>query len=382
MAKNLFVAGSDNHIEYAAYVNRPDMWGDSYYAFEQEVDAAISRRIPLVLAGDVFDKTHPDSLSIKKVMVQLDRLAGYEQSVYFIQGQHEMSRRQPWLGLHEAAKHVDGKIFGINGVFGYGIDYQPASNLAAAMAEIPSHARILVCHQVWEEFMGDVCAPEGSLAELVPDNIDMVITGDLHSHRSECIINKNGHPFMVLSPGSAVPQNVGEYDDKYFFVVDEGTNGLDFTSLKLTGRKVVHVSLHGSALSDSRLAMVEADVDSAAAASLCLPTQLTKPMVVLTTTVAKCDRYDALVTRLKSKCFLFEKFPKVEKDDKLDAASLAQASFESVLCKAVPADSADYQLALRLWKSDDAAVITTVNEIVGELMAAPVQPASLGDATS
>jgi DNA repair exonuclease SbcCD nuclease subunit len=379
VAKNLFVAGSDNHVEYSVYVNRPDMWGDSYYAFEQEVDAAVSRKIPLVLAGDVFDKTHPDSLSIKKAMVQLDRLAAVGQTVYFIQGQHEMSRRQPWLGLHEAAVHVDGKAFRIGGVLCYGIDYQPASHLADAMASIPPFARVLVCHQVWEEFMGDVCAPEGSLTKLVPDHIDLVITGDLHSHRTELVVNKNGHPFRVLSPGSAVPQNIGEYADKYFFVVDRDGDILESTSVKLKGRKVVHSSLQGTSLTEFQMNKVNSEVNLAVEFSKDLPAHLAKPMVVLTTTVPRCNQYDTFVEKLKEKCFLFEKFPKVERGDRLDVASLAHSSFEAVLSKAVSADSADYGLALRLWKSEDSAVTTTVSEIVAELMETTAQPESLGD---
>lgn len=236
----LLVAGSDNHLEYNAYVDYPAMWGDAYFALAQEVDCALQHRVPLVLAGDVFERNYPDSYSLKQLFDQLDRLAAGGQAFYFVQGQHELSRRKPWCGLHAHAFHLHQQTRLLKLSPGqqvvYGLDWQPAAALAWLAAEVPPEVTVLVLHQVWREFMGDHVPTEGSLAELVPDHVRLVITGDFHGHCQKHLKNKNGNEFTVLSPGSAVWQSVMEDHEKYFYLVYDD---LSYESVPLKGRRVV-----------------------------------------------------------------------------------------------------------------------------------------------
>jgi len=103
------------------------------------------------------------------------------------------------------------------------LDWQPADVLEdelVAMKERQSH--ILLCHQVWEEFMGSHGQPEGSWTQI--PSVDAVFTGDYHKteHIKDFKYGASGQPLEILSPGSTNIREISEDPKKYFFVLYDG----------------------------------------------------------------------------------------------------------------------------------------------------------------
>lgn len=73
---------------------------------------------------------------------------------------------------------------------------------------------MLVCHQVWQDLMGDIGNPQGCFAD-VPANISTIITGDKHEAICQGYAGK-----VVLSPGSTHLRSISEPVDKSFYICD------------------------------------------------------------------------------------------------------------------------------------------------------------------
>jgi hypothetical protein len=234
--RDCFVCSSDNHLEQNPYVDYPEFRGDSYEALRQVTSAAIERGVPLILAGDVLEKNFPDSITLKEAYKQIDRLAAKNVPLYFIEGQHDLAPKQPWLSLHGFARPLyAGSCVRIGPFMVAGLGYTPAPALPEAMAKVSREADVLVLHQPWREFMGEHLPSDGSLAELVPPNIRMVVTGDFHVHKHLVIQRDRRLDLVVLSPGSTSLQSVKEDENKFFYAVRDD---LSFYSIPLRGRSV------------------------------------------------------------------------------------------------------------------------------------------------
>jgi len=234
MANPIGVATADVQASYATYAGYPAMWGDSYHSLTQCVDYAKKYDCPLWLCGDIIDSSYPDSYTMLRLLSELQRT-----EVLYIQGNHEVVRRAPWLALGGALVHMHGKLSITDGEphrWIYGIDYQPPGKIAAEMAAIPKDREvILLVHQAWEELMGS--RGDAKLADLVPDNVPLVISGDFHGHRSLRLTNKNGKEFVFLSPGSTNLRSISEDPVKYCYLIYDD---LTFRSLPIENRRVVY----------------------------------------------------------------------------------------------------------------------------------------------
>lgn len=374
MPEPIFVAASDLHGEYCAYAAYPQMWGDSYFAFEQIVDKALELDVPLVLAGDLFDKPYPDPYTLRRFFAQTARMAASGNNVFFTQGQHELNRRQPWMSLAPWSEHLHGQTAVVGGYRLFGLDWQPADKLKEAL-QSPSvaSADVLVCHQVWSEFMGSQTAPEGSIAEQVPSSVRLVVTGDFHAHTSKSLSHADGRTTVVLSPGSTTLQAVGEDPAKYFYVVYDD---LSFRSVPLQGRRVVYSRAFSA---EQLLEQTDAAVAERAAAvssgfDTHLPVNLRMPMWVVQYHHEIPNATSLLKTAARDRFHLFlrpfgrEASETESKDEAPEGASgLAEAL--SVL---VPRDSRVYSTALRLLTASDPKA--ELGAVVGELVAAEMQP--------
>ena len=65
-----------------------------------------------------------------------------------------------------------------------------------------------MCHQVWQDFMGEVGKPQAAFAD-VPENVKLLITGDYH----DAIITKH-NKLTVISPGSTHMRSISEPENK------------------------------------------------------------------------------------------------------------------------------------------------------------------------
>lgn len=214
------VWSADLHGQSSAWARRQTLRGDSLYGLAQLVDLCWQHQAPLVLAGDSLDSSRPDSATIAAVLRQMDRLQQKGLECYYIQGQHDMAVPS-WFSLHNACVSLHGQLKRIGAEQYYGLDWQPADKLPAALAAAPG-CDVMVLHQVWAENMGPVCVSEGQLADVV--HASTVLTGDFHRHYMLQLQNRDGKPLTMFSPGSVCLQAVDEDPHKYCYLrYDDGS---------------------------------------------------------------------------------------------------------------------------------------------------------------
>lgn len=187
---------------------------DEQFAFQQIIDAAIQHKVDVVAAGDLLDKQSNRSETITFVYKQLDRLKAAKQKFFFTQGQHDYDD-PPWLSGHPAAVHMHKQVIDFGQILMYGLDWQPYGKLQDELSAIPDSVNLLVCHQVWSDWMGERAAPQGSMSE-IPGHVQYVHTGDLHAWKLERKKNLDGEKMMVLSCGATTKQKIDEPDNHYY----------------------------------------------------------------------------------------------------------------------------------------------------------------------
>lgn len=230
-AKPIAVVASDLHLQDRAWAQRP-IEGDSYFAFQQIVDLTLKHNLEaLILAGDTFDRRENRPRPIIEFSKQAERIHKRKKRILYVEGQHEMDD-SPWLSGYSCCEHLHRNHVRISGVDIVGLNYLAGDALRSALEEPwpPKDTDVLVTHQLWSEFMGKYA--DVSLEE-VP-NARLVITGDFHETHSR-IINREGSPFRVLSPGSTCQQDISEDPQKYAFILYDD---LSLKSVKLRGRRL------------------------------------------------------------------------------------------------------------------------------------------------
>lgn len=231
----MFTQSSDWHLSNQIWADRPQIFGDSFRASQQIVEFAVLQASPLLILGDLFNAKRPEPEAVACFCNQMDQLERRQIPVYVIQGQHELNRGEIiWAGVHGWPQHVHKQSFEIAGRKFYGLDWLPRGQLQEALAEIPPDTEFLVCHQVWQEFMGTMCATDGSIAE-VP-HVKYVLTGDLHSHRVASFTGKSGQAVTVVSCGSTHMRALNEEYPKSFYHF----NGTAFCSQPIINRDFEH----------------------------------------------------------------------------------------------------------------------------------------------
>lgn len=216
---------ADAHLDLHAWANRPDLCYDSMYSFEYCCHVAEQMKLPLVGAGDLIDVRKPPAAVIEFVRGQMDRLKKSDTLFYYTQGQHELSD-PPWLSaIHDWPIHIHKKLCKAgDGAFSlYGLDWTPADRIKDEFEQFPKvkakDSAILVMHQVWEEFMGDVVACEASL-EQIP-HFRTVFSGDYHVPVRGKRSNRNGQPMRYYSAGSTNMRSIEENSQKYMYGLDD-----------------------------------------------------------------------------------------------------------------------------------------------------------------
>ena len=194
MRKPIGAVAADLHLSKCAWVKHPGLEGDSYYSFEQISDYCIKENIsPLLLAGDVLDKTRPDATTIAKTNSIITKLRNAAIEIYYVQGQHELDRVQPWLSaISTWPQHIHRSSHKLMscGLYVYGFDWTPADAVQAEFETIPSNTDILISHQVWLDLMGPhIGGAECKFAD-VP-HVRALITGDFHRHMTMDVLNRD-----------------------------------------------------------------------------------------------------------------------------------------------------------------------------------------------
>jgi len=297
---------SDLHLSDRIWRHRA-IEGDSYHSWHQIVDLAISERVhAVILAGDVLDKQQNLSAPVQHLLEGITELSKEGIRVLYNQGKHEF-QAQPWISAGPGTQwlqlldYVTPKGWVISGC-----DYQNADNLQTFLKSFRAKAAdILVCHQVWKDFMGEVGKPQGEFAD-IPENVKLLITGDYHEH-----ICQQFGKLTVLSPGSTHMRSITEPEDHFVFLLELGSREEKpkIKSLELFTRRCIWLiakSFKSEAALDKR---VKAELESASeyAAKHNFPDQLRMPLIHLTHHVDDNELVNRFQTRWGSAAHLFFK---------------------------------------------------------------------------
>lgn len=340
---------SDWHLEKNAWAKYPELSGDAYYSLAQIVDTCVAQHIPLVAPGDLFDKPYPDARSVWEAMRQMDRMQDESLPVLYIQGQHERSREQPWLGLHGWPIYLHQNTVSLGNLSFCGLDYTRPDELATKLDQVCCGHDILVCHQVWQDF--NLYGQDGYLS-MIPC-VKAVFTGDYHRHDRIVVAGRDTQQMLVLSPGSICMQAIDEPPDKSFFILYDD---LSVESVQLKTRP-----FHGFDLTEPEL--IEEFLGSVNSGFLepdtSLPEEISKPIV----SVKYCDAVDAyrrIVEAVGSRAHLFmrpiHKASAVQQSNQEQDQTnkeVINLGLEGNLHKLCKQDGMTYKTVLRLLQSSD-----------------------------
>lgn len=219
----LFVFCADLHLEDGAWSTRPAIYGDAYYSFEQIVDYCIAQKLPLIMGGDILERKQNLARPIAKLCAGLTRMQQADVRAYYIQGNHEYDRNAPWLSIHPWPLHLHDSGVQLHDVGIWGLDWLPKGDIQTALQAVPADTDILITHQVWKDFMGNVGRTECELTDV--HHVGIVLAGDFHVTKTIKAVNAQGNPVQMLSPGSTAMQDIGESPEKSFFVISKTDDG-------------------------------------------------------------------------------------------------------------------------------------------------------------
>lgn len=315
------LVASDLHLSDHIWKHRP-IHGDSYHSWKQIVNIAIKQEVnAVVLAGDILDKQVNQVNPIRELLAGLNELSDEGIEVWFNQGQHEY-QASPWMELHTRGLtwlHKD-DINADNWNIA-GCDYQNEFQFQEFLRSPRAlDADILVCHQVWQDFMGDVGKPQAKFDD-VPENVRCLITGDYHEH-----IIQYHKGMLVLSPGSTHMRSVAEPENKEVFIVQFGKKDKDkikVENVPLRTRFCGRIStrqFHASSqltLANALDAAIKATLEQAAehVTTYCLPPELHTPLLQITHRTDEHDLINKVIERYDSKAHLFFKPIQVASSD-------------------------------------------------------------------
>jgi DNA repair protein SbcD/Mre11 len=269
---------SDIHLGYSQF-NLLERENDIYDAFEEAVNQSISEHADLViLAGDIFHNPRPSGSSIVKLADELKKFREASIPVYFILGEHDMSRIKdtpvPYLfhNMKLASLLEDNQpirvgalaIFGFNKERRSNIEtllqkLQVAEKLAKQQKENYDSRNILVLHQGLVEF--NKFAGELSRNNL-PKGFDYYAMGHYHDHIEETFSYFDGveRTGLIAYPGSIdLSPSDGLRDiKKGFFLTDMSAHEPSPNWIKLeTRRPVLAFNLTYRTLHDEISAIIQ-----------------------------------------------------------------------------------------------------------------------------
>lgn len=350
----LFVFTADLHLEDGAWSTRPSIYGDAYCSFEQIVDYCIEHSLPLILGGDVLEKKSNLARPIAKLCAGMSRMESAGVPVYYIQGNHEYDRNAPWLSVHSWPLHLHGQTIKIGDKNVYGLDWLPKGEIQAAFREVPADTDILITHQVWKDFMGNVGRTECELVDV--HYVQTVLAGDFHVTKTIEGVNAQGLPIKMLSPGSTAMQDMGEAQDKFFFAIEARTGEITFTPVPLKTRRFIGYTVRDQDTLDA-LCSGQLKNDIAALPTADLPKDIQKPLVKIKFDKQLPDAYLRLMTAVGESAHLFCEALSERSAQAHTAAARVAAKNEltSVLAELLGDDTAAYGLATALLKTENIA---------------------------
>jgi exonuclease SbcD len=237
---------SDIHLGYAQF-NLQEREEDLYELFEESIDKSIQEHVEaIIIAGDIFHNPKPNGSAIIKLAHELKKLKEKSIPVYFILGEHDISRINdvpvPFLfhnlGLAKRLrpdtpiKMKDLLIYGFNKQRRSNIDnglLKPFKELEKIIQsdENKRLKKILVLHQGlsdFNRFAGEIFAND------LPVGFNYYAMGHYHDHMQKNFPELDNS--LVAYPGSldlGHNESISEVE-KGFLLVDLSTNPENVTS--------------------------------------------------------------------------------------------------------------------------------------------------------
>lgn len=344
------IIAADTHLDDGTWLHQQDICGDSRWSFQFIVNLAVDKALPLILAGDVLDVKRPSSDTLDFLKIQCQRLS----YLYFIQGQHEMAD-PPWLQLLlPTAVHLHKTVVPVGGLSIGGLDWTPANKLSEALSNLKP-ADVYVMHQVWQEFMGSVTSPEGSLGDITCARL--VVTGDLHKFQKHYI--KRANPLTVYSPGATHMRKINEPSKNFCLILHRD---LSVTPVQIPTRKCIQLKLLQEAQLTDLLANFKLIEDKQAwlkSVDKRLPEDLRKPIIRVSYAESLMDKIPVLLNLLAANYHVFTKCLPKEDLYALERSRMAKKlrarGPTGCLSQLVDPKSEDYKVLRRLMSFDDPA---------------------------
>jgi DNA repair exonuclease SbcCD nuclease subunit len=247
----MIVFTADLHLSPTIWADLPDVRGDSYRAFRQICDYCIQHKAEaLVLGGDVFNRSTPDSMSVAFFRSCIVNVRESGTRVLGIQGQHDRSN-PPWFSvvdgvewLHDVTSTVlvDGKSCRISG-----LDNTDAASvqkwLQGCAVDPPD---IIVMHQALRQVFPIEDAWDLD-KEWIPEG-PLVLLGDLHFEAQQG---------CCYYSGSTHIRSVSENPQKSFIVVHQEDGTLTVKRHPLKSREVLMATIGDEDGLKSALNLVE-----------------------------------------------------------------------------------------------------------------------------
>ncbi len=311
MAKTpIATIASDTHCVPCAWVGRPELRGDAFYAFELTINETIKRELPLLLAGDIIDIPHPDAETAAFLRRQAQRMRQAKLPWKYVLGNHEQTN-PPWLAaVHDWPENISGRADdAIGDLKLYGLNFTPFDRLPEELAKVPEDTDVFLCHQAWEEFMGRLMRSDGSLG-LIPA-AKLVITGDYHVYKTMSVTGSLGRPMQVLSPGSTTQTTIDEVEPRRFHILYDD---LTTSPVKLPGRpQLAPPPLVTEEDLENFLRELDGEIAQAVDGAKRLPEHLRKPILRVTYHVTIPNVYSRLKEAIGDKAHFFRKEERPER---------------------------------------------------------------------
>lgn len=350
----LFVFCADLHLEDGAWSSRPGIYGDAYYSFEQIVDYCIEHKLPLILGGDVLEKKSNSARPIVKLCEGVTRMQYEALEVFYIQGNHEYDRNAPWLSVHPWPIQIHKVWRNIRGVNVYGLDWLPRGDIQEAFKQVPTHVDILITHQVWKDFMGNLGRTDCELTDV--HYVRTILNGDFHVTKTVESANAQGKPIKMLSPGSICMQDMSENPEKFFFVIGHkpATGEFSFTPVQLKTRRFLNYVVKDQDMLDA-LCSGQLVKDINAQLDDTLPVNINKPLIRIKFDKQLPDAYLRLMTAVGDFAHIAcEAISEKYSTEKTATRDSAKNDLLSALADLVGEDSEAYKLAAALLVAEDA----------------------------
>lgn len=224
---------ADSHAQASAWAGRP-IYGDVEFGLAQIYALAVEHGVKMVVGcGDLIDKQRNRSGPPKMLAYFITQLQKAGIDFSFIQGQHDFDD-PPWLEGVGHAQHLHKKTVRVGDRRLYGLDFTRAEDLKAELDAVPVATSILVCHQTWGDWMGEIASPQADFAHV--SRVSTVVSGDLHQFKLEAFKDKDGKSIRCVSPGSVCMQAIDEPDKHFAVLIDER---LDITPKRLKSRPFI-----------------------------------------------------------------------------------------------------------------------------------------------